>query len=227
MADNTDKVFYYFAIGQGSHKEWLYPIGGTEVKNVLSADVIILGSHPSDIAPNIYGDSNWGKQTMGCAQMDDTYIANFCFAKDKKKKVIGLNRGALFLCAKAGGELIQDVNGHGSNKCTVFHHIVGQDKHRVWVNSMHHQMMNPYTLPKSKYDVLAVMAPNVSSRYLNQFDNNFEFGDTINKQGFIEPEVIHFTDIDSLAIQANPEELNHTQEAIQFYRKLVKQFIND
>lgn len=111
---------------------------------------------------------------------------------------LGICRGAQFLTVMNGGKLIQHVNGHtSSHQCDgkLYGEII-----QFNISSTHHQMMYPFNLDNSKYDILAWSKKYMSDTYLN--------GDNLEIKldpKFLEPEIVYYKSTNSLAIQGHPE----------------------
>lgn len=123
--------------------------------------------------------------------------------------IIGICRGAQFICAMAGGKLIQHCTGHDSS-----HEMTTLDGKVYQTSSSHHQMLYPFDLPKEDYIVLAHSTDNLSTRY---------DGETIGEQlvPHVEPEVVLFPNIRALAIQGHPEWVDEGSPYVQWCLKQI------
>ena len=103
------------------------------VKDSTKADVLML-TGGADILPEHYGEPPH-YTTYHSPHRDayeKPYINQFIKAG---KPILGICRGAQFLCAIAGGKLVQDCTGHGSS-----HNVHTFDGKVLRTSSLHHQM---------------------------------------------------------------------------------------
>ena len=220
-------TFIYFSTGFANHRFWVNPIGGTETNNFPGAEVLVLSHENSDIDPIMYGNNNRGAYTVGNKDADILFDEQYNFARSKGMKVIGINRGALYLAAIAGAKIIQDVNGHGKPGYPDYHNIISQSGSMYWIYSEHHQMMDLGGMPKDSYKILSVSAPRISTRYLNQYNIDYVFEGSTTKESFIEPEIVLFPKKDSLAIMPNIEKMPNFPVSVAYIREIIKEFISD
>ncbi len=108
--------------------------------------------------------------------------------------IIGVCRGAQFLCVFAGGSLIQDCKGHYSG-----HGITTYDGLSMHAAANHHQMMNP---KHNTYDLLAWAEKPLATDMVDGWGKPAS-GPLIEQN--IDPEVLWFRDVKGLAIQPHPE----------------------
>ena len=128
--------------------------------------------------------------------------------------IIGVCRGAQFICAMAGGKLIQHCTGHGSS-----HDMTTHDGKVYQTTSSHHQMLSPFNLPDDDYKMLAWSTEELSDRY---------DGETPDEQlvPLVEPEVVLFPNIRALAIQGHPEWCNSDRDPyVQWCLKQIKALV--
>lgn len=127
--------------------------------------------------------------------------------------VIGVCRGAQFICAMAGGKLIQHCTGHGgTHDVTVI--VDGQEK-VYQTSSSHHQMLYPFDLPADEYEILGYSTEALSKCY---------DGETPEEQlvPIVEPEVVLFPKIRALAIQGHPEWMDGKDEFVLWCNQEIK-----
>lgn len=151
----------------------------------------------TDIHPSFYGESahpssQVANQTKP-SQRDVNEWKAMVYAKAHGIPIIGVCRGAQFLCAFAGGRLIQNVSGHNCGH----HPVICSDGEKYSTTSAHHQMMYPFNVehemlawsdtPKSSYYDASPKAP------------MFDMKDKV------EPEVVYFPQVRGFAIQGHPE----------------------
>lgn len=111
-------------------------------------------------------------------------------ARELKIPIIGVCRGAQFLCVFAGGSLYQHVNGHNSN-----HSIETHTEDKFVVTSSHHQMMDP---TGTEHKLLAWAEKRLSTTYEKEKLSS-------ETPPYLEPEIVHFPEINGMAIQPHPE----------------------
>lgn len=133
-------------------------------------------------------------------------------AKAKEIPIIGVCRGAQFLCVFAGGSLIQDCKGHFSG-----HVVVTPDGLSMHAAANHHQVMNP---EPGTYNVLA---------WAEKFgtDHQIEYGKKptgvlFEKQ--IDPEVLWFPKVRGLAIQPHPEWMPENSQFVKWVLEQVTSY---
>lgn len=178
----------------GTEFDWVKNV--TPVDSPEEADIIVF-SGGADINPALYGCEKHSS-TYYSEQRDALEVA--CFNKlNSNQIVIGICRGAQLVTALNGGKLIQNVSGH----CSGPHFITNGDI-KFKIESIHHQMMYPFDMPKSDYEVLFWSSKKRSSKYE---------GDGISEPS-CEPEVILYHKKGKptcLAIQGHPEMMNSCQ----------------
>ena len=108
--------------------------------------------------------------------------------------IIGVCRGAQFLCVFSGGKLIQNCSGHYSG-----HGIATYDGLSMHAPANHHQIMNP---KENTYDLLAWAEKQMAVEMQNGWASPAT-GHLIDQK--IDPEVLWFRDTKGLAIQPHPE----------------------
>lgn len=192
-----------------THTEFDWIRNVTPVDSAEKADIVVF-SGGADINPALYG----------CAKHSSTYYNEIrdklevsCFKHLKPHQiVIGICRGAQLITALNGGKLIQNVTGH----CSGPHYITNCDL-KFKIESIHHQMMYPFDMPKSDYDILFWSSKKQSTVYE---------GDGIETPP-CEPEVIlyHKEGLPKcLAIQGHPEMMSHCQ-AHEVFNDILKNII--
>jgi putative glutamine amidotransferase len=185
----------YCSDGYSSAANWITGLKDfVLVPSIKDADVVVFGGG-KDIDPAFYGE-NRGTNTDKPSLRDVKEQADFFIAKERGIKMVGVCRGGQLICALSGGKLIQDVNNHaGSN-----HPMRTSDGRSYMVNSLHHQMMFPYTLAKTDYEIIGWSPRHLATRYLGGNDK-----DILLPGHFKECEVVHFKNTKGLAIQWHPE----------------------
>lgn len=184
------------------------------VTNNINDASIILFTGGQDINPSIYNEKAGSHTGISSYERDTEETVDFKHAVDNNKFMIGICRGAQLICALSGGSLIQHVGHHHSG-----HYIKDfETKRLVYVNSIHHQMMMPYNLNPSEYEIIAYSLKEHFNKstlvYLDQNDKDYKI--TVNGEDyylhkiskFMEPEVVYFKKNFGLGIQCHPELLS-------------------
>lgn len=191
-------------------------------------DLIIFGGG-EDIAPKLYEHKNvasWRTYTdYSPREIWEIELVRLNRLRDKPVKMLGICRGAQFLCAMHGGWLVQDVNNHaGRDHSVVLPYYHGDnDTNSIVVNSYHHQMMVP---PIEDSTILAY-ATNVASKY--RFDTE-KVGDG-ERYGFVphrDAEIVAFSckgKFCSIGIQGHPEYLDVDDPFAELSRSLVYRYL--
>lgn len=165
---------------------------------------IILFEGGTDVSPDFYGESrNW--RTEQPDRRRDLYERElFNRAVVAGCPMIGICRGAQLITALYGGKLIQHVTNHehSAEFPNGGHHtIMCHDGEWITANSIHHQMMNPFVLPRNKFTILAHTKKGLSTCYWGaDSDIQMELPDD-----FVEPEIVWYPEIKALCIQGHPE----------------------
>lgn len=163
-----------------------------------------------DIDPSYYGQAPHPKTQTPSKTRDKHEWAAIQDAIQKKIPVVGICRGAQFLCIANGGKLFQHVADHGTS-----HMMETIDGDSIKTTSMHHQVMD---CTGTEHNVLA-WAP---------FDTVVFNGDE-NGDDFIlknSPEVVWFPKHKHLAIQGHPEWAAGTKYA-EYINSLIEKFIGE
>lgn len=168
-----------------------------------------------DIHPSFYGEkANIRNQApMQPSDRDVFEWRTMLYCRAKKIPMIGICRGAQFLCAAAGGKLIQHVTNHQNS-----HRITTISGKTFMSTSVHHQMMYPYDVP---HTLLAWADSPLSSCYYGEEGDNM----VSNMWHKPEAEVVYFPGINGLAIQGHPEYGSATPEFKQFCVDSVRTYL--
>lgn len=180
-------------------------------------DVVFFGGG-EDISPGIYGDM--------CIPYCHSYsksMRDLCELNHYERAVaagagmVGICRGAQFLCASNGGKLIQHVERHGLSG---YHPIETEDSTVISVTSTHHQMMYPYDV---EHKMLGWTQKALSSFHL-MYDKDSPDG-MKDVEIDLEPEVVYFPKSNSLGIQYHPEYMGECEEGFKFAVNMVKKYV--
>ena len=162
------------------------------VDSLAGVDAVVLWGG-EDIAPILYAEKPVGYSGPESPSRRDLFEHEICRqAYLDGKPIIGVCRGAQFICAFAGGKLVQDVSGHNNGSG---HLITTDDGKRMNVTSAHHQMLYPYDV---EHKLIAWSTERRSERYVGISKEEQERMET-------EPEVVYFPEVNGYAIQCHPE----------------------
>ena len=168
----------------------------------------------TDIHPSYYKQSH-SRQSYAPAEpteRDRVEWKAMLYCKAHDIPIIGVCRGAQYLCAFAGGSLVQHVEKHGYD-----HLIATSDGRSVWTTSSHHQMMNPYSVP---HDLLAWTFNPQNKVYHGEDDKQIAVMESNH-----EPEIVFFPEVRGLAIQGHPEYGTATQPFRDLCVEYVKTYL--
>lgn len=177
-------------------------------------DLVIFGGG-GDIHPSLYGHNDVGSHVGSTPSARDVNeLASYRVCLKKEIPVFGICRGAQLACIMADGFLVQNVTNHaGSN------HMIQdiRDDKEYEITTAHHQMMG---LEGTKHELIAKMPKPISRGYL--YDKGGK-----NKYSVIdmEPEIVFFPEIRSLAVQGHPEFMSSSHPTVVYVRGLVNKYL--
>lgn len=175
----------------------------------------------TDIHPSYYGQ-NPHKFSGAPASPSNRDIWEWKAMQHCKAKgipIIGVCRGAQFLCAFAGGKLIQHCDGHNNG-----HHAVLDIADDYYdVTSSHHQMMD---VAGTRHELVAWAAPAKSSYYYGEISEAPKHVvEGLSTGLFREPEVVFFPEVYGLAIQGHPEWLSKEHMFVKKTMTYIEHFL--
>lgn len=187
-------------------------VNAGELGDIDVKDSVILFRGGQDINPMLYNEKrvveNGADSVLSIRDKFERELFNF--AVKHAIPMIGICRGAQFVCAMSGGKLVQHCDRHGGN-----HHIVTASGKTMLVTSTHHQMMYPVG---TKHKLIAWAAPKRSNVYImSPTDQRTEL--------YAEPEIVYFEETKALGIQGHPEYLTETHPFWIYSNELVKELI--
>lgn len=195
-------------------------------KNVSHAgwdgvDALILWGG-EDIHPSFYGQKPHPmNQATGSVSNRDTREK---FAIEEAVKlgipIIGICRGAQFLCAVAGGTLVQHCMGHTMSHLITCKNGYDGEELQMMSSSAHHQMLNPWNLPDDHYELLAWSSERHAHKYLDGDQKEIP-----EMKLNPEPEIVYFPCLKGLAIQGHPEWMPMQSTFTQYCLHLVNEFL--
>jgi GMP synthase-like glutamine amidotransferase len=178
--------------------------------------VVIWGG--TDISPSYYGERphSENQNQAGPSHRDINEWKAMKYALIHKIPIIGVCRGAQFLCVFSGGKLVQHVTGHESGN----HNVMFSDREEIMsTTSCHHQMMYPW---RTDYQLLAWSTARLSDTYQGEDDK--ELTDVASK---FEPEVVYFPKTQGLAIQGHPEWMSEGAPFVEYCNEMVEKLLLD
>jgi len=168
----------------------------------------------TDIHPSYYNQkAHPASQVKGLSSPTSRDVFEWkmmLWCKMNEIPMIGVCRGAQLMCAFAGGQIIQHVNGHHQD-----HEVVTKDGKLFTTTSCHHQMMYPYDVD---HELLAWASPALSNFY--QGEEVKPISAMFDKR---EPEIVYFPTIQGLAIQGHPEWSAKGSEFNKYVLDMVKE----
>jgi len=168
-----------------------------------------------DISSSYYGEKphRYNQNSSGIpSQRDKDEWKAMIHAKIHGIPIIGVCRGAQFLCAFAGGKLIQHTTGHHSN-----HDVMTNTGEVFMVSSCHHQMMYPWDVKDHK--LLAWSREGRSTCY--EGENNVNIKDCVKP----EVEAVYFPSVNGLAIQGHPEWCGEEERFVEWCNEMVCEYL--
>jgi anthranilate/para-aminobenzoate synthase component II len=195
-----------FVVGAAHHYiNWMN--GATVTDSIDEANFVVF-TGGEDVDPSLY-DSPAHPTTSSNIVRDHLEVKIFKIALQKRKPMVGICRGAQFLCVNAGGILVQ----HQENSYWM-HKMFTYDNKDIMVSSTHHQAQYPWGMPKNHYMVLGWS--HETSKFHKSGDNQEMVNGIIEDNK--EVEMAFYPEINALAIQSHPE---------MIYDQRGKKAIND
>lgn len=210
----------YVVGGQKNYACWME---GNVVDKMEDANLVVF-TGGEDVSPELYAHDP--HPTTHCNPARDAFeVGEWRKAMDLKKPMVGICRGAQFLCVMAGGKLIQHQPSD-----QFLHRINTFDERSIQVTSCHHQAQFPWDLADDDYRVLG-WTVGMHPFHEGEQRKEMVIGRVPNN---IEVEDCHYPHIRALCIQSHPEMHylrpnwdNHVFQSITHYRELLTTFIED
>ena len=182
------------------HSSYNYPFEEygevtNEVSEILSCDLVVF-TGGEDVSPELYGEEEH-PLTQSNSYRDEQEISLFELAESYKIPMVGICRGAQFLCVMNGGKLEQHIEQHG------YHHPIYDIDSELVVESAtssHHQEMIP---DLADSDVVAI-------------------GDS---NGVHTVEAVVWPLTTSLGVQFHPEWTDEDSQEMKYFRILMDRHI--
>jgi gamma-glutamyl-gamma-aminobutyrate hydrolase PuuD len=179
---------------------------------------LILFIGGEDVYPGYYNQSTGSKTKYN--ENRDSYEKNYLFDSYPTIPKIGICRGAQALTVFTGGSLLQHVEGHSNNQLQEIEVNEPYDRSDYFITSTHHQMMYPFNMNPSDYQIIGHSKYHLSSTYLNGKDNEVEL-----PVNFVEPEIVYYSKTKSLCIQGHPEMKECPENTQQMIFNLMNYFL--
>lgn len=194
-----------YSVGGYCFHSWIK--GAIAANSIKDADVVLLPGG-ADVWPGWYGEKE-GRYTASYKSHDLHEISAYKEALGRHKVIVGICRGEQLLSVMNGAKLIQDLDHPGTHLMTTI------DGDEIWVNSLHHQCVNPFNLPEQNYQLLG-WAENLSKTHLDGDDRD------IFKEPIKEVEAIYFPKTKALGFQYHPEMFStRYHEALKWTNEMV------
>jgi putative glutamine amidotransferase len=174
---------------------------------------VVFFSGGADVSPSLYGERPGHKTLEVDAARDQEERELFRLARAANLPMIGICRGAQFLCVMAGGRLCQHLEGHSLERDQT-HALRALDLdgaiRDLECSSTHHQMQ----LPPAGAEVLAWAEPRLAGgRYLDGNDEPITPD--------LEFEAVYYPQARSLGIQWHPEWMVADHPCVAYTRRIA------
>lgn len=183
------------------------------LKNITNVKVAIF-TGGEDIAPSFYGQKP-SKGTHFNIQRDLYEKRIFDTLLEYEIPMVGICRGAQFLCVMAGGRLCQHIDSHAGPP----HLITTFDNKVKTVNSFHHQMQLPIWDKNDgiEHKLIAWSSERLSYRYIGEKNQEIDVP--------CEYEIVYYPTINALGMQYHPECMDEKSEGFQYCVELTGQLL--
>jgi putative glutamine amidotransferase len=193
---NKRKIFVVG--GDNGYANWME---GEIIQDMNDADLVVF-TGGEDVSPWLYA-ADAHPSTCYNVRRDEAEVAEFKKARGLGFPMVGICRGSQFLCAMAGGKLVQHQH-HPSR-----HNINTKDGLVIEVTSSHHQRQYPFGLCEFELIGWCSLSP-------------FAWGEeNEDLSGKPEVEIAYYPKIKALAIQSHPEWQDLDSPSIAYFRNLL------
>jgi gamma-glutamyl-gamma-aminobutyrate hydrolase PuuD len=208
------KVYVVGSTKFNFYAKWL---DDAECVNKMEDADIVMFTGGEDVDPSFYEEPK-GRLTRSNIHRDMEEQNQFFAAMSYDKPMIGICRGAQFLCVMAGGRLVQ----HQQDSLVGNHLIITRDGVELKMTSSHHQAMYPYDMKTEEYEVIA-WTEGISNIHWD--GDNKEISD----KPFKEVEIAYFPKYMALGIQGHPEWMEKDDasytETLKYLNELVSELL--
>jgi gamma-glutamyl-gamma-aminobutyrate hydrolase PuuD len=177
----------------------------------------------SDVTPSVYNEKAH-KTTNNNIARDEEELEIFVAAKNKGIPMAGICRGSQFLCAMAGGKLVQHITNHAGPMHNIVVTMPDDEIRVVKVTSSHHQMQYPFALPEEDYEVIGWSEEQRSTLYCMNPDKTIRAADADDNLKS-EPDIVWYPKIKALGVQYHPEWMPEESEGFTIYEELVDLYL--
>jgi len=200
-------------LGDASYAKLLQPFMSVHVEDLGEDYDVVMFTGGADISPDFYEEARY--PTTLTNPVRDLRELNAFKEFKHKAKLVGICRGAQFLCAMNGDRVIQDVSNHGNCEHDIYIGDVTAVHSIITVTGDHHQMMCPNN------GKLLAYALGLSTHY---YDGDGE-DNPFDTDGGVEPEVVWYEGTQSLCVQYHPEWMEEASEGRVYFNELIKEYI--
>jgi hypothetical protein len=188
-------------------------------KSLQKADLLCFGGG-EDVYPGLYGHRNLNSYTSAISRRDIFESIAFDMAKAMKVPMLGICRGAQFVCVRSGGTLFQDLYKHpsGTHKIVLFEPTTEGEK-ELGISSTHHQAMVPWNI---NHKLIGYYPNENNARHI------YDTAVDPERENFplnCDPEIVFFPDTMSLGVQGHPEFFPTNSKVNIYVRHLVSKFL--
>lgn len=175
-------------------------------KDVQKKVNLVLFTGGEDVCPSLYGEKT-GSRTGFNINRDRFECLVFQMAKAYELPMVGVCRGAQFLCVMDGGKLVQHVSHPNRHPVRLW------DGRSVIMNSLHHQMQ----LPRPEAQIIGWIDEPLSEVHLDGEDEEIN----IDK----EAEIVYYPAIKSVSCQYHPEMMSEDSDGFKIAAEIVDHFL--
>lgn len=210
---NQTKRKIYVVGGDIDYANWME----CEIVSRLHEATAVVFTGGEDVSPSFYGAA---RHPATYANLNRDLREKLIFHECRKLKLpmIGICRGAQFLCVMNGGKLIQ----HQQNP-KFLHPIQTYDDKTIIVSSCHHQAQLPWNLPADEFKVLGW------SSGISEFHEDGNRQEVANN---LELETVFYKKYNCIGFQGHPEMIYRhdspeLQRTIEWHRDLLNKFLDN
>lgn len=184
-----------------------------DVDSIVRDYSLIVFTGGPDVDPASYGE-NPHPETHCSTERDLLEREIYKEAFRNNIPMVGICRGAQFLCVMNGDKLVQHVTGHSYG----YHDIITKTGDTIKVLGDHHQMMLP-----EKGEIVA-FSHGLSDRYRNGDDKEISMP-LVWPGGAKEPEAVWYANSRCLCIQWHPEWDIENEKGLRYFQSLLEEHV--
>ena len=171
---------------------------------------MVLFTGGADVDPKLYDETSPHQKCMINSQRDYKERDIFKRAVNCGTKMTGICRGLQFLNVMAGGRMLHDLQGHGSQ------HKMYTHRGSIHVNSLHHQACIP---APGSYVIGWAKNHSVLSSYGNRDEKLGNWPDFV-------VEAMLFPEINASGVQYHPEMMPTNSHGVLWYEEFIRDLCN-